>query len=50
MKIRIEPTNPGRIKKAHTPHRSGAGIHGDRRVKRLKTRNDANRYAIRTYS
>lgn len=30
----------------HQPHRSGSGKHGDRRLKRLKTRATRNRRAI----
>lgn len=44
--IRIE-VKPWLAPKGHTPHRSGAGKHGDRRLKRLKTRNNQLQNALK---
>jgi len=30
----------------HSPHRSGAGVHEDKRTKRCRTRDDQNRKAV----
>lgn len=34
----IKEKKPWEISKGHAPHRSGAGIHADKRTKRAKTR------------
>jgi hypothetical protein len=36
-------------KKVHVPHRSGAGLHDDRRLKRVKTRQKQASRAISEY-
>lgn len=35
------------VAKGHTPHRSGNGVHGDRRLKRQKTRSNQLREALK---
>jgi len=39
--------NPLKVRRGHTAYRGGAGIHGDRRLKRLKTRQNINNVAIK---
>lgn len=36
--LTLDVKKPWEISKGHAPRRSGAGIHADRRTKRLKTR------------
>lgn len=40
-------TDYARIARGHQAHKSGAGTHGDRRLKRQKTRGDRLREALR---
>lgn len=46
-KIRIKVKKSKRS--GHTPHRSGSGIHQDRRLKRLKTRKNLENKAIKEF-
>lgn len=39
-----------KIRRGHTQHTTGTGTHGDKRLKRLHTRGNRNRAAIREYS
>lgn len=48
IKIQLDLKKPWEVSKGHTSHLSGAGSH-DNRPKRSRTRNDANRKAIRDY-
>lgn len=43
IKLDVDPT---KVARGHQPHRSGAGIHQDRRTKRLRTRSAQRRAAI----
>ncbi len=38
-----------KIARGHQIHRAGAGVHGDRRTKRNRTRGNRNRTAIRDW-
>lgn len=44
--INIKAKKPWKLATGHVPHRGGAGIHGDKRLKRLKTRRSQNQKAI----
>lgn len=44
--IKIEEKPP---RMGHSPHRSGAGVHQDRRTKRARTRRDALKRALREH-
>jgi hypothetical protein len=44
IKLNVRPL--WRIGKGHNPHRSGAGVHGDRRTRRVRTRGAASRRAV----
>lgn len=44
--IKLPPVDPTKIARGHRPHRGGAGIHADRRLKRLRTRGDQRREAV----
>jgi len=44
LTIQVKPWKVGR---GHSEHRSGAGVHGDRRTKRQRTRSEQNRNAIK---
>lgn len=44
--ITIPPVDPTKIARGHRPHRGGAGVHADRRLKRLKTRAEQVREAV----
>lgn len=46
MRIKI---NFNKIPRGHTPHRSGAGKHGDKRVKRQKTRSNKERVIMKEW-
>jgi hypothetical protein len=43
LTIVVDPT---KIARGHMAHRSGAGKHGDRRLKRLRTRSTATRFTM----
>lgn len=34
------------VKRGHQPHKSGSGVHQDRRMRRLRTRGSARRRAL----
>lgn len=38
--IKLPPTIPWKLKRGHQSHRGGSGTHGDRRLRRLRTRAD----------
>lgn len=44
LKIKI-----GKLSIGHQQHISGTGVHGDKRLKRLKTRKNKNKKAIEEY-
>lgn len=44
--ITLPPIDPTKIARGHRPHRGGSGVHGDRRLKRLKTRREQMREAV----
>ena len=44
--IRLNPRPLWALGKGHSAHRSGAGAHGDRRTRRLRTRNAQCRRAV----
>jgi hypothetical protein len=44
-RIAINPRPIWRLGKGHNQHRSGSGVHADRRTRRLRTRADAARRA-----
>lgn len=44
--ITLPPLKPWRVSRGHYPHRAGSGTHGDRRLKRLRTRADQRRVAL----
>tara|TARA_Y100000034_G_C6898049_1_gene414505 strand:- start:2890 stop:3180 length:291 start_codon:yes stop_codon:yes gene_type:complete len=44
--IKIKAKEPWKVARGHTTRRGGAGVHGDRRLGRLKTRSNKNRSAI----
>lgn len=44
IKLNVRPI--WQIGKGHNPHRSGAGTHGDRRSRRVRTRGAAARRAM----
>ena len=43
--IKLPPTTPWKLKRGHRSHRGGSGTHGDRRLKRIRTRGDQKRVA-----
>jgi hypothetical protein len=45
MTIKLTPLKPW-VRRGHVAHRSGSGTHGDRRLKRLRSRGDQRRQAI----
>jgi len=45
-RIKINPRPIWRIGKGHGEHRSGSGVHADRRTRRTRTRADATRRAM----
>jgi len=47
--IKLDKTPIWKIPKGHQPRRNGAGTHGDRRLKRLKTRGNQNNNAIKDF-
>ena len=38
--------DPWKVRRGHIAHRSGSGMHGDRRLKRLRSRSDQRRAAM----
>lgn len=46
MKVRLNIRPVWAIGKGHNAHRGGAGVHGDRRTRRLRTRQAATRRAV----
>ena len=44
--ITLPPLNPWKVKRGHVAHRGGSGRHGDRRLKRLRSRGDVRRAAL----
>ena len=44
--ITIPPVDPTKIAWGHRPHRGAAGVHGDRRTRRLRTRGERVREAV----
>lgn len=44
--IKLPPLEPWKVKRGHRPHQGGAGTHGDRRMKRSRTRGDQKRVAM----
>jgi len=44
--IKLPPQEPWKVSRGHRPHRGGAGTHGDRRLKRLRTRGEQRRVAL----
>lgn len=44
--LKLPPLDPT-ARRGHRPHRSGAGLHRDRRLKRQRTRADQRRTAMR---
>lgn len=47
VKIKVNPA--WKVAKGHQTHRNGGGTHSDKRLKRLKTRNNQNKRAIQDY-
>jgi len=45
-RITLPPLDASKVKRGHRPHRSGSGTHGDRRLKRLRSRGDQRRVAM----
>jgi len=45
-RITLPSLYPWRAKRGHAAHRGGAGTHGDRRTKRVRTRGDQKRLAM----
>jgi len=43
--ISLPKLDPSRIARGHQPHRGGAGTHGDRRLRRLRSRGEQQRAA-----
>lgn len=46
QRISIQPRPIWRLGKGHNEHRSGSGVHADRRTRRQRTRGDAARRAV----
>ena len=44
--IMLPPKRPWQISNGHRSHRGGSGTHGDRHLKRLRTRADQRRAAV----
>jgi hypothetical protein len=44
--IKINPRPLWAVGKGHNAHRSGGGVHGDRRTRRLRTRHSQVRRAV----
>lgn len=44
--ISMPKINPAKIR-GHRPHRSGAGIHADKRTKRLRTRQAQKQFSLK---
>jgi len=45
-RITLATVDPWKVKRGHAAHRGGAGTHGDRRTKRLRSRGDQRRVAV----
>lgn len=45
--IKLPPMVPWKVSRGHRPHRGGSGTHGDRRLKRLRSRGSQLRAAVR---
>ena len=45
-RIVLKPLNPAKVARGHKSHLSGAGIHQDRRTRRLRTRGASFRRAM----
>ncbi len=47
--LKLPPLDPTKVWRGYRPHRGGAGSHGDRRMKRQRTRGDQWRVAVADY-
>jgi hypothetical protein len=45
-RITLARLEPWKVSRGHRPHRGGSGRHGDRRLKRLRSRGDQRRAAL----
>jgi len=45
-RITLPPLDASKVSRGHGPHRSGSGTHGDRRLKRLRSRGNERRAAM----
>jgi len=45
-RITLVAVDPWKVRRGHAAHRGGAGTHGDRRTKRLRSRGDQRRVAL----
>jgi hypothetical protein len=44
--ITLPPLEPWKARRGHQPRRGGAGLHQDRRMRRLRTRGEQSRAAV----
>jgi hypothetical protein len=45
-RIALARLEPWKVRRGHIAHRGGSGTHGDRRLKRLRSRGDQRRAAV----